>query len=582
MAYRVRLLFACLMVSFFIAAPTASVNASNDVVPRKLQVNYQPSLFGVHEQLLRENTENSRNVTINIHNMAKMGVRHHREAIFVSTLMQNCTNFYADKKAIEDYVLTEDASHGIEVLGCWSDLPFWLTGLSGWGATPWRDTTPGSKYMGFISNYTKMWKTLVHAFPQIMKWEVGNELNHDPFMHPPEYPMMNFTYAQKISIMCDLAYYGTMAIHQENPSAISVFNGLAPVNLTKAVVISGIRDYMALIYENIKSGLYPCPPAAPSTKTDDYFQMAAWHPYLWSAGPNTTNWVIPNNEIHDVMVSNGDGSKHVLFTEFGYTQWAGNPAENQIGQWHMDAFMLAGTNFPWLDTIYVHQLVDNVEATEEGENHYGFLLSPAGSYAWKTRAYSYQSCSLDANDFNAYCSQWNFDAWNSPEGWTSSAGMTAPIVGAGFLNTSKTSDAAWLLGPSGQSINADIYKHIWIRMRASAGTQAALYFTRSDDTAWDESKSLWFTVQPGWNNTGTEFVTYILDMSAKASWHGTVTQLRLDPIKISPATGNVQIDYIRVGAPAPVPEIAGLPILIAVIAICFSAGLLKAIPRRGE
>ena len=63
-----------------------------------------------------------------------------------------------------------------------------------------------------------------------------------------------------------------------------------------------------------------------------------------------------------------------------------------------------------------------------------------------------------------------------------------------------------------------------------------MFFTTDTETSLNAAKSFKITIEP---NTD-DFVEYEIDLD-NASWKGTVTQLRFDPMT---AIGDMEIDYI--------------------------------------
>jgi hypothetical protein len=140
---------------------------------------------------------------------------------------------------------------------------------------------------------------------------------------------------------------------------------------------------------------------------------------------------------------------------------------------------------------------------------------------------------------------WEFNRAGDVEGWTANGDLSTPMVSGGSLSTTSMGADPQLLSPSGLDINAEHQNVVEIRMKASAGNQAELFFKTSDDTAFSSAKRLVFAIP---NNTS--LVTYRLDMRKVSGWEGSIDRLRLDPSDASGA--RIDLDYVRVCLPTSV------------------------------
>ncbi len=303
----------------------------------------------------------------------------------MKVLLVNSTTINQTSAETLNHVLSATAAYNITVMGMAHDFPDWMTGINGdFQAVPRRNTALGSEYMKFLEKYKESWKTLAAAFPNITLWEIGNEFNLDKLLHPPEFPKHNFSLQEKADITTDLLYYGSLSIHEGNPKAKTVLGGLAP-----DPGINGIAVFLEKLYQNIKSGEWP------STRPDDYFQIACWHPYLFHEEPAVSNWVNPNKAVYNVMKSYGDGETPVFFSEFGYSDC--DVSQENISKYLREAFQLS-TAFPWLETIYWFRLIDPAPHTVSTDNPQGYGIINL-NWTWKPAAYTYQSMTKDADDF---------------------------------------------------------------------------------------------------------------------------------------------------------------------------------------
>ena len=245
---------------------------------------------------------------------------------------------------------------------------FWPDGSVGDElAAPYRDTTPGSLYMQYLETYRLSWKSLAGAFPEIQYWEVGNETNHDPFLHPTTYVSrkQTFTNMEKAQITVDLIHYAAQGIREANPDAVIIFPGMAAVN-----GFDGVRTFLENVYRYIESG-----EAFGGTDPDAYFDAVAWHMYYFSSPFTPEGWLEGNNSIYQVMRDHGDGEKKVFLTEFGFSDGGDAQKDAQQADYFRQIFALAD-HMPYLDSLYPFRVVEDATAAEWGGNieiYYGMF-----------------------------------------------------------------------------------------------------------------------------------------------------------------------------------------------------------------
>ncbi|MEM2937582.1 MAG: hypothetical protein QXJ63_03455 [Candidatus Bathyarchaeia archaeon] len=343
---------------------------------------YNPELFGVGEPITARHVRENLSLQQSFKTLKSLGVRRLREWIWMGAFLINETTLNQTFAETLNLIVSEMMANNITVLGMSHDFPSWMTGIEGDSqAVPYRNMTPGSGYMKFLESYRESWKTLAEAFPDITMWEIGNEFNIDMFLHPPDFPNSTFSFQEKADITTDLLYYGSLGVHEGNPKAKTVLGGLAP---------DQIAHFLERLYVNIKSGQWP------SKDPDDYFQIACWHPYLFHEEPTYSNWVIPNNDVYNVMKCYGDGGKQVFFSEFGYSDH--KILREKVSNYLVKAFQLAKDNFPWLETIYWFRLIDPEPATISVNNPPGYGLINL-DWTWKPAAYAYQSLAKGEANF---------------------------------------------------------------------------------------------------------------------------------------------------------------------------------------
>lgn len=71
------------------------------------------------------------------------------------------------------------------------------------------------------------------------------------------------------------------------------------------------------------------------------------------------------------------------------------------------------------------------------------------------------------------------------------------------------------------------------------GTYVELYYVTDSDKNWTGSKSSGFTADKEGLNE------YLVDMSQKSAWKGTITQFRVDPGQTEPGMGDPEKNYFR-------------------------------------
>jgi len=382
-----------LLILLLLGSITAYLSTSS--IDTHAANSYDPKIFGIGEPLMARSIWEKENFSLEqaFDAIKSLNVTRLREWTWMSLLLVNETTVNVTNKEVLDAVISKMSEINVTILGVVQDCPNWMTGIYGiydTQAVPHRDTTSGSNYMRFLQKCNESWRTLVEAFPGITKWEIGNEYNANDFLHgynETSNSTVNFTDLMKTDILVDLLYYGSSGIHLGNSNATTVLGGLAEAD-SKSIDV--IADSLRDIYENIEARGNSS--ITNSTDPDDYFQVASWHPYLFNITPTFANWVIPNNEVRQVMVDHGDSSKRVIFSEFGYRDVNDNTPEEVAGYLN-ETFQLASESLPWLDTIYWFRLVDPSPETVGNINPAGYGII-ALDWTWKPAAHSYQNLIL--------------------------------------------------------------------------------------------------------------------------------------------------------------------------------------------
>lgn len=179
-----------------------------------------------------------------------------------------------------------------------------------------------ASYRKFLEMCERSYEMIAARFPEIVYWEIGNEINMNSYMLKPGFPKgmeidnessdprYYYTDTEKTEILADICYYCNRGIKKGNPNAYTVLPGLAPFQ-----GYPRLAAYLEKLYSAIESGDFPT--GAPAdTDPDHYFQVLAWHPYNW--GGDWRIFVDGCNLLYDVAKQHGDEGKKAFMTEFGY------------------------------------------------------------------------------------------------------------------------------------------------------------------------------------------------------------------------------------------------------------------------
>ena len=361
--------------------------------------------------------------------MNDMGVRSWRAWMHTRSLLSDPTTPRTENVQIMKDLIQLAQKYDIEIIGMNHN---WFNGIED-SVDPnaadlddvsifQRDLTEGSNYMNLLAAYQTSWQTIASLFPEISLWEVGNEWNHDPFLHPIDYKSSGFksvfTWKEKAAISTDLLYYASKGIHNANPNAKVILGGPAPVYDTSSLQIfkgqgkpyefnittSGIAAFLTLIYENIQSGRWP------SKNNDDYFQILAWHPYSWDRQPGQW-WVEQNNLVYQVAVTYGDEGKPVYFTEWGVTESGDPTKEEPYADYIVKAYNLIEQQMPYIKSMHYFRLYQDKSAagdrqTEDWggapEVYYGMFTEPNDGHSPRLKAIKYQQAAQGKGNLHQF------------------------------------------------------------------------------------------------------------------------------------------------------------------------------------
>ena len=467
-----------------------------------------------------------------LNHLLSVGPRIVRMWMGVSYYMSDSTSIDPTAAAPFDQAIERIQASGAVVVAMDHSFPPWMTGEADWGKIPCRDTAPGSAYEAFLDRFEETWRTLAQHFGSIRHWEPGNETNHDPFLSPgPCSASGAFTFEQKAAITTDLMFRSHRAIRSVQPNATIFLPAPAPVDPTNTqVTITGIAAFIERLYANILSNEWP------SNNPRDYFNAVAWHPYLWGE-PTEQNWVAPNQMIHQVLVDHGDGDLPVLFSEYGNTDLGDASAYPQHANRMYASVRLAEKHFPWLWGWTWFRLLDDPPAATWGgpsETGYGILRDPAGGYAWKQSAYTFDSFAHNAPAPNDVVAAYEWDSPGNKDGFTFVGVPDSASVGG--LVYGAADGLPMMYSPAVDIPTAGI-TYVEVRSIVAAGDTGRFYFITDGDGDWNEAKGVWFEVV-----ADNRPHVYTISLSSLPTWTGRVVGFRIDP---TDAVTTFAVDSVR-------------------------------------
>ena len=295
-------------------------------------------------------------------------------------------------------------------------------------AMPPRDLTEGSLYMQALEMLRQSWETMARLFPEVKIWEVGNEWNLNAFLHPDGFLDSDmsrpFTADEKMDIAVDMMYFTAQGVRKGNPEALVA--SFSPALSTPGLggdmpdflpVMYGVAWTLDKIYSRIRSGKFW------SDDPDDYFDLVAWHPYVFTnkdvkdadlfldVDEPDQLWKSYNDAAYKVMKKYGDGNKQVLLTETGFTD-CGNPEwEKRYAGYNKKLLEIAG-ELPYVRTLHNFRLLNEnamlkragIEDNQIGgltEVYFGIFTDPEEGCQPRERAAAIQSMTGSTADLKA-------------------------------------------------------------------------------------------------------------------------------------------------------------------------------------
>lgn len=134
------------------------------------------------------------------------------------------------------------------------------------------------------------------------------------------------------------------------------------------------------------------------------------------------------------------------------------------------------------------------------------------------------------------------------ESWTGFANVSGPVVSGGRMKgTASNNGDAWVVN-NAFNFDASKVSQIQVRMKASSNTFAQMFFATNTAPGFSGTR-----VKGASYNGNGAFQTLTINMGSHASWNGTITDLRLDPV--SGLGIYFEIDWIRaIGVPKTIDQ----------------------------
>ena len=304
------------------------------------------------------NPNNPIDYTITSQLIKNLGCKSVRNWMHCNWLMDNPTTFNEKNLALAHEIVDDLVAQGYQIIGM-NHSNFHAKGYANSSSTvakPARDLSEGSDYLKWLDDYETTWYNIAKEFPEIMYWEIDNESNSDTFFE--KLTGGTFTLRQKADIYTDMLYFASRGIHRANPNANTVMGGL---------VISTAETFLEYIYENIYAddswSQYP----------DDYFQIAAWHPYMAAFTPDKFRKA--NEDIYNVIKTKEGKDKKVFITEFGFSE--ANATRETIAEYLPQVYEIF-EELPYIEATHYFRMYDNLDSTwgSNAEKTFGLFTDP--------------------------------------------------------------------------------------------------------------------------------------------------------------------------------------------------------------
>ena len=385
--------------------------------------------FGVGEPLIQRERDQGICAEAYLDLVKGLGCNAYRSWMHLTELLDDPCTVNAEELERHTRLLNRARELDIEVTAMSHEwfLPEGCKQRSG-HAMPKRDLRPGSLYMQALEMLEQSWYTMVSHFPQVKIWEVGNEWNLNAFLHPDGFLNSDmsepFTADEKMGIAVDMMYFSARGVRRANPDALVA--SFSPALSTPGLggdmpdflpVMYGVAWTLDKVYSRIKSGDFW------SDNPDDYFDIVAWHPYVFTNKEVESDadlfldvdepdslWQSYNNAAYRVMKQYGDGHKQVLLTESGFTDCGDKALEERYARYNQKLIRLA-RELPYVRTLHNFRLLNEnamlrragIEDNQIGgltEVYFGLFTDPEEGCQPRARALAIQEMTGSAVDLH--------------------------------------------------------------------------------------------------------------------------------------------------------------------------------------
>lgn len=375
-------------------------------------------LFGVGEPLIQRQRDQGIDAPAYMELVKGLGCTAYRSWMHLTEVLSDPTTPIPEAVEMHTRLLDKCVELDIEVTGMSHEwfLPEGCIQKTG-HAMPARDLAEGSLYMQALSMLEESWCTMASLFPQVAIWEVGNEWNLNAFLHPDGFLSTDMTHPfspdEKYDIAVDMMYFAARGVRRGNPKArVASFSpALSTPGLGGGMpdffpVMYGVAWALDQVYSRIKSGKFW------SANTDDYFDIVAWHPYVFTTKdvsdrdlfldveePDTL-WRDFNDAAYRVMRKYGDGHKQAILTETGFTDCGNHDWEVRYGRYNQKIMKYAA-DMPYVRTLHNFRLLNEnamllragIEDNQIGgltEVYFGLFTDPEEGCEPRARALAIQ------------------------------------------------------------------------------------------------------------------------------------------------------------------------------------------------
>ena len=387
--------------------------------------------FGIGEPLIQRQHDQGIDAPAYLTLVKALGCNAYRSWMHITDLLLDPVTPKEEEVKLHKALLQKAAELDIEVTAMSHEwfLPEGCLQRRG-HAMPVRDLTPGSLYMQALEMLETSWYTMAKTFPEVKIWEVGNEWNLNAFLHPDGFLDSDmsrpFSADEKMDIAVDMMYFAARGIRRANPDAkVASFSpalstpGLGGDMPDFLPVMYGVAWTLDKIYQRIVSGNFW------SDDPDDYFDILAWHPYVFTnedvpdadlflnVDEPDLLWKSFNDAAYKVMKKYGDGHKQAILTEAGFTDLGDPVLEGRYAEYNKKLLQIA-SELPYVRTLHNFRLLNEnamlkrggIESNQIGgltEVYFGIFTDPEEGVKPRKRAYAIREMTGSTADLDEVC-----------------------------------------------------------------------------------------------------------------------------------------------------------------------------------